>query len=643
MKTFERVFDSILQNKISARVACRLNINYFWEGRKIKHTNISKTLIVLFAVVLCFGSVCLADSLGTAFTYQGQLVDANQAANGSYDFQFKLFDANSAGNQLGITINKPDVYVTDGYFTVTLDYGNVFDGNNRWLEIGVRPSEQNDPNIYTTMSPRTAMPYPLYAVSGTPGPQGPQGPAGPQGPKGDQGNTGPQGPQGLQGPPGIAGSGTGTFLIAAYNAPNNVKAKADYVCTGVHDQIIINQAYNALPWYWGGALNFSCGQFVCDGPISITDPNKPADLIGESWHDNWPPGASDFNFAGTSITLAPGANCGLLEMSGSANARIQNIWFDGQKSTGANTIAAGWYDSPAVYIHNNGDVKIEFCMFRNFPVSALYLINHGSWINQCEFEDNSGAGLILANRRNFVNNCYFGRNGSAPPYYETLVFYAPMGVTTTDEYISNCHFNTCGSKAIGTAIYSTQPITNVTITGCHFSDWGHNNTNNEAAIRLRAGDANYVIANNTFDGLGTTDDSWGVYAQDACNLNITNNIFWNTNRAPIMFAGTAVPNSKVSGNLGAEQTATATGEIQPYESVALAPLSWSQTATLPDGNSPGNEVQIRMTSATFPMTLSVTHDANNGGGISTYNFATTSSYMKFVWTGTAWKYIVDAH
>jgi len=604
-------------------------------------------LIVLFAVVLCFGSVGLADPFGTAFTYQGQLVDANHAANSLYDFQFKLFDANSAGNQLGITIDKPNVYVIDGYFTVKLDYGNVFDGNNRWLEIGVRPSEQSDPNVYTTLSPRTAMPYPLYAVSDKPGPQGLQGPAGPQGPigsqgpKGDQGNTGPQGPQGAQGLQGPSGN-PGTFLIAAYNAPNNVKAKADYVCTGVHDQVIINQAYNALPWYWGGALNFSCGQFVCDGPILITDTNKPADLIGESWHANWPPGPSDFNYAGTAITLAPGANCGLLEMSGSSEARVQCIWFDGQKSKGTNTAGAGWYQSSAVYIHNGGDVKVEYCMFCNFPKSVLYLVNHGDWVSQCEFEDNGGTALIIGAYRNFVNNSYFRGNGTASPYPETLMLYCPTGGTCSDQFISNSLFQTCGSKAIGT-VNGSPPITKVTITGCHFSDWGHYNTTNEAAIRLRPGDANYIIANNTFDSLGTTNASWGVYAQDACNLNITNNIFWNTNRAPIMFAGTAVPNSKVSGNLGAEQTATATGEIQPYESVALAPLSESQTATLPDGNSPGNEVQIRMTSAAFPMTLSVTRDANNGGGISTYNFTTTNSYMRFIWTGSMWKYIVDAH
>jgi hypothetical protein len=135
----------------------------------MKHTKASKILLVLFAVVLCFGPVGLADPLGTAFTYQGRLIDANQAANALYDFQFKLFDANSGGNKLGADVNKPEVDVIDSYFTVELDFGSVFDGNNRWLEIGVRPGVQNDPNIYTTLSPRqrvTPAPYALYAKNG---------------------------------------------------------------------------------------------------------------------------------------------------------------------------------------------------------------------------------------------------------------------------------------------------------------------------------------------------------------------------------------------------------------------------------------------------------------------------------------------
>jgi hypothetical protein len=135
----------------------------------MKHTTISKILFTLFAVVLCFGPVGLAEPVGTAFTYQGRLIDANQTADGLYDFQFKLFDAASAGNQIGLDVNLPEVDVIDGYFTVELDSGSgVFDGNERWLEIGVRPGDLNDPNVYTTLTPRqevTPAPHAIYADS----------------------------------------------------------------------------------------------------------------------------------------------------------------------------------------------------------------------------------------------------------------------------------------------------------------------------------------------------------------------------------------------------------------------------------------------------------------------------------------------
>ena len=108
--------------------------------------------------------------MGTAWTYQGRLIDANSAADGLYDFQFKLFDANTDGNQLSSGVNKRDVHVIDGSFTLELDFSskpNTFNGDARWLEIGVRPGELNDPNIYTVLSPRqkvTPTPYALYAL-----------------------------------------------------------------------------------------------------------------------------------------------------------------------------------------------------------------------------------------------------------------------------------------------------------------------------------------------------------------------------------------------------------------------------------------------------------------------------------------------
>ena len=77
--------------------------------------------------------------LGTAFTYQGRLTDAGLPANGNYDLQFKLFDALTAGSQVGSTLTRTNVAVSAGLFTVSLDFGAVFTGNKGFLEIGVRP------------------------------------------------------------------------------------------------------------------------------------------------------------------------------------------------------------------------------------------------------------------------------------------------------------------------------------------------------------------------------------------------------------------------------------------------------------------------------------------------------------------------
>ena len=135
----------------------------------MEHTKVTKILFVLFAVVLSLGPVGLAEPVGTAFTYQGRLIDANNAADGLYDFQFKLFDANIGVNKLGPDVNKAEVDVIDGYFTVELDFGSVYDGNSRWLEIGVRPGALDDPCDYSVLIPRqklTPTPYALYALNG---------------------------------------------------------------------------------------------------------------------------------------------------------------------------------------------------------------------------------------------------------------------------------------------------------------------------------------------------------------------------------------------------------------------------------------------------------------------------------------------
>jgi hypothetical protein len=112
-------------------------------------------------------SISLApyEYLGSGFTYQGQLTDGSALANGIYDFEFILYDSEVDGISLG-TNNIDDVTVDEGLFTVRIDFGSdIFDGNSRWLAIGVRPG--NETGGYTPLverQPITPAPYSLYAV-----------------------------------------------------------------------------------------------------------------------------------------------------------------------------------------------------------------------------------------------------------------------------------------------------------------------------------------------------------------------------------------------------------------------------------------------------------------------------------------------
>jgi hypothetical protein len=121
-------------------------------------------LIILVASSIGAAPIHLAAApIGTTITYQGRFTDGGSPANGTYDFEFKLYDDAAAGTQVGSTLAKEDISVTDGYFTTTLDFGSgIFTGDARWLQIAVRAGAST--GAYTTLSPRhelTATPYAL--------------------------------------------------------------------------------------------------------------------------------------------------------------------------------------------------------------------------------------------------------------------------------------------------------------------------------------------------------------------------------------------------------------------------------------------------------------------------------------------------
>ena len=121
----------------------------------------------LFIVLAMFAGANHAAAQGTtAFTYQGQLRDGGTNAYGAYTMIFKLYDASTNGNPVGIAItNSPNLF--NGLFSVNLDFGaGAFNGNARWLDITVT----NGPTTQT-LWPRVQVlpsPYALFAaVAGT--------------------------------------------------------------------------------------------------------------------------------------------------------------------------------------------------------------------------------------------------------------------------------------------------------------------------------------------------------------------------------------------------------------------------------------------------------------------------------------------
>ncbi len=110
---------------------------------------------------------------GTAFTYQGQLKNGGDPADGSFDLAFSLYDGPDplVDAQIASTVEKLDVAVVDGLFTVELDFGSdAFRGDARWLAIAVRPAGTGSFVDLLPLQPVTAAPHAQFALEVGPGP-----------------------------------------------------------------------------------------------------------------------------------------------------------------------------------------------------------------------------------------------------------------------------------------------------------------------------------------------------------------------------------------------------------------------------------------------------------------------------------------
>src|SRR2546425_8316947 len=149
-----------------ANLVCRWDLNHpptpvggiQRTDRKLKRAAY-KLSVILGLLLLLLAVAAQAQTSG--FTYQGRLTDGGPPANGNYDLQFALFDSLSGGAQVGSTQTINTVAVSNGVFTVSLDFGaNAFPGASRFLEISARPTGGS----FTLLTPRQQVTSTPYAI-----------------------------------------------------------------------------------------------------------------------------------------------------------------------------------------------------------------------------------------------------------------------------------------------------------------------------------------------------------------------------------------------------------------------------------------------------------------------------------------------
>jgi len=123
-----------------------------------------KNILLSSLSALLFGSAAQVAAQGTAFTYQGRLLDGGGPASGSYDLRFVLVNSLAKNVSIAPPLTNLAVNVSGGLFQVVLDFGPAFDGTPRWIEIGVRTNGSlMDFSVLSPPQPVGPAPTALYA------------------------------------------------------------------------------------------------------------------------------------------------------------------------------------------------------------------------------------------------------------------------------------------------------------------------------------------------------------------------------------------------------------------------------------------------------------------------------------------------
>src|ERR1700729_1952558 len=114
----------------------------------------------------------------TAFSYQGQLNAGGVFPTGQYQFTFTLYDAVTGNGIVSGTMPiQQSLQVINGLFTTDLDFGQIFNGTQYWLDIQVGTLSTNEEEL-SARQPIDVVPVAQYALNSPAGTAGPTGATG---------------------------------------------------------------------------------------------------------------------------------------------------------------------------------------------------------------------------------------------------------------------------------------------------------------------------------------------------------------------------------------------------------------------------------------------------------------------------------
>ncbi len=213
---------------------------------------------------------------------------------------------------------------------------------------------------------------------------------------------------------GDGSGGTATYLVASYDAPVHVKARADYVCDGNDDHVEIQAAIDRIGQESptrGGVVVLPAGEFYPSAAIDLNCSNGKGNYI-----NLW--GLSN-GIIGTRLDWVDGTNCdGIIYNAGSgligdfSLRRLQLI----NRNDG---------DYWVVKITADADRKIFDCIFEDVFVvgggdssdqshGGMYIQRDwASHFVRCTFEVSRGVGLQIDEAHGAMfTDCFFAGNGS---------------------------------------------------------------------------------------------------------------------------------------------------------------------------------------------------------------------------------------